>query len=89
LTLRQKDLINKNLRWIVSFPLKVGVNGDRQTAGVLNIDGLSKVLNPQQMQAIYQTLRPQVEEIAKYLGELDLCKINIAVEETVVAVATS
>ena len=89
LTQRQMHLIDKNLRWIVSFPLKVGVNGDRHTAGVLNVDGLSQVLNPKQMQTIYLTLKPQVEDIEKCLGELGLCKISIAVEDTKAAVATS
>ena len=89
LTQVQMRLIDESLRWIISFPLMVDVAGKPHTAGVLNVDGLSEVLTPEEMQAIYHTLEPTVKDFAKRLARLDKCRITIAVEDIAAEVATS
>jgi len=82
LTQVQTRLIDKNLRWIVSFPLKVDVADKQQhTVGVLNVDGLSEVLSPEEMKTIYDNLKLRVEGFGKCLAGLDKCRITIAVED--------
>lgn len=89
LTQVQMRLIDKNLRWIVSFPLMVDVTGKRHAVGVLNVDGLSEVLTSQEMQTIYHTLKPTVEDFAKRLAGLPKCRITITVEDIAAEAAES
>lgn len=90
LTQVQMCQIDEKLRWIVSFPLKVDVTDKQQhTAGVLNVDGLSEVLSPEEMQTIYNKLKPAVEHFAKDLAGLDKCRITITVEDIAAQAATS
>jgi hypothetical protein len=81
LTQSQMQQIDKDLRWIVSFPLMGDVTGKQNTVGVLNVDGLSEVLTPAEMQVIYSTLKPEVGRFAECLAGLDKCRITIAVED--------
>lgn len=81
LTMKQKDLIDLELRWIVSFPLKVTLDNVAQTFGILNVDGLTEPLTPDEMQAIYFTLKDPVEQFAHEFSELDKCRITITVED--------
>ncbi len=81
LTQSQMRQIDENLRWIVSFPLTVTIAGKQETVGVLNIDGLSEVLTPEEMQTIYSTQKPEVARFSERLAELEKCKITITVED--------
>jgi hypothetical protein len=89
LTQMQMSQIDKELRWIVSFPLTVTVANTPHTVGVLNIDGLSEMLSPREMQTIYNNLKPTVDDFAKDLAELDKCRITIAVEDIAAEAPTS
>lgn len=81
LTLEQVSLIDPELRWIVSFPLKVSVDSVPHTCGVLNLDGFTEALNAREMQSIYQRLKDEVGRFASELAKLAQCRVTIAVEE--------
>lgn len=90
LTQLQMQLIDENLRWIVSFPLTVTIDGKQVTLGVLNIDGLYEVLTPEEMQDIYNTQKPEVARFAERLAaELEKCRITITVENVAAETTTS
>lgn len=82
MTLEQLRLIDSNLRWIVSFPLKSRMDGQPgRTMGVLNVDGLHTELDHREMRELANVLGHPVEEFAAALDELDKSRITIIVED--------
>jgi hypothetical protein len=77
LTDAQKAVVNQELRWIVSFPLKTSEDGE--TLGVLNIDGLVDELSNDEMWEMYQALAGEVAGFAAELDRLPKCRVTISV----------
>jgi hypothetical protein len=80
LTQEQIALIDPEVRWIVSFPLKVSRDSVPHTLGVFNVDGLTEVLSPQEMQQMYLALREEVDRLIPNLGKLPQCLVTIFVD---------
>ena len=81
LTPSQIELINEQLRWVISFPLAVTFEGEKHTVGVLNVDGLEEFLSEGEMGIIYENLKTGVDTFAEKLGHLDKRRIVIMVED--------
>ena len=76
----QISLIDKKLQWIISIPIIVDRNGEKHTFGVFNIDGLDEMLEPNEMQTLYNAINDHVCEIAKLLEDLPHCLVSISVD---------
>jgi len=83
LTLEQISLIDKELRWIVSFPLKATLDNVAQTFGVLNVDGFTEALSPDEMQSIYNTIKEAADQFAREVFKLEKSRITITVEDLI------
>jgi hypothetical protein len=81
LTQEQTSVIAPDLRWIVSYPLKTTIAGVSHTIGVLNIDGMSESLTPEEMQSIYHSLSEDVAKLSAAIAALDKQVISICVED--------
>jgi hypothetical protein len=76
-------LIHKQLRWIISFPLKAEVGGPEKTMGVLNVDGLEHPLDDPEMKELARYLTNRVDRLAAEIVKLPKVKITIVVEDVI------
>lgn len=74
---------SKDLRWIVSIPLIAKKDGVTHTLGVLNIDGLSNVVEVNAMQNLYLALQGQIDQLTTALDKERQCLVTIFVDDIV------
>ncbi|MBN2313005.1 MAG: hypothetical protein JXM79_03685 [Sedimentisphaerales bacterium] len=78
LTEYQKRKIHKQLRWIITYPLK---NRDGEAMAVLNLDCLGLVVNEDELHRLKADLQPKISHLeTKLNGYYDKVKISITVE---------
>lgn len=80
LTEEQKHTIHPELRWIVSFPLRISNEGQKRAGGVLNVDGLVHELSRDDLQLLMGELLLRAALFADTLGELPRTRVTITVE---------
>jgi hypothetical protein len=81
LTAEHKREINPELRWIVSFPLKILCeDGKRKTAGVLNVDGLTHQFEDEDLNELAGYLLEGVSAVSDKIAKLPKVRVAIYVE---------
>lgn len=73
-----KCLVTRNLKWIVSQPLK----GSRQvTLGVLNIDGIDLEISEEHLSGLAAFVADGVSKVASFLERAPLCELSVSVND--------
>ncbi len=81
LTDDQRERVHPDLKWIISFPLKVQ-DGDRQrTMGVLNVDGLQHELMDEQLRALMGSITYEIMKLTAVLNRHAKRRVAIVVED--------
>lgn len=81
LTRDQKRQINRDLCWIVSFPLRVPDQGTEMAGGVLNVDGLHHELSRDELTLLMGELALRVAGFAERLAALPKTRVTITLED--------
>lgn len=81
LTDDQRERVHLDLKWIISFPLKVQ-DGDRQrTIGVFNVDGLQHELTDEQLRALMGSITNEIMKLTAVLNRHAKRRVAIIVED--------
>ncbi|MBD3672570.1 MAG: hypothetical protein HUJ26_03495, partial [Planctomycetaceae bacterium] len=82
LTSEHNELVHSDLRWIVSFPLKIkDYDGNERTGAVLNIDGLNMSVPDDDLDDLVKTLFMYVADYADKMNNLKMVRVTIGLEE--------
>jgi hypothetical protein len=83
LTARQKAIAHPELRWIVSFPLAVPMEGGvrRSVCAVLNVDGLRHEVKKEHLLQLCATLSPQAMLLSDTFEHLPKLLVSVVHQE--------
>lgn len=81
LTEEQKRTLHPDLRWIVSFPLKILEEGRRKAAGVLNVDGLRMDVPWEKLESLLFELAVPAMDFVDTLADLPKVRVAINLED--------
>ncbi len=82
LTKEQKESLHPQLRWIASLALNITPpeGGPRKAVGVLNVDGLTHLYNPDDLNLLLAALTLKVAAVSDKLAGLPMARIVLTVE---------
>jgi hypothetical protein len=81
LSKQQESVIHPDLKWVISFPLKVSDGETQRTMGVLNVDGLAHDLTKEQIDALGGAVVMKVYAFSLKLDTLSKSRVSITVED--------
>lgn len=75
---RHKKIIDKNLKWVVSIPIKAR---NRETLAVLNVDGIGTQLDQDVLEALKSVMEARSADLTEVIEQIPRVRLSVAFVE--------